>query len=204
MEEIWKDIVGYEGKFQVSNFGRAKNINYKNTGKEHIIPLHKTQDGYLEVSFTSSFSSLIHRLVALYFIPIPEHLKNIPIEKLDVGHLKTMPNGLEDKTANEVWNISWMSRGENQLYGTLPQRRSQSLKGKHHSEETKNKIRTGCINNPSKTKPVLQIDIITNEVIKEWSSAAEVERELGFGQAHISACCHGRCNSAYGYKWSFK
>lgn len=37
MEEIWRDIKGYEGKYQVSNTGKAKSLNYKRTGQEKLL-----------------------------------------------------------------------------------------------------------------------------------------------------------------------
>ena len=37
MQELWKDIKGYEGKYQVSNFGRVKSLNYNNTNQEKIL-----------------------------------------------------------------------------------------------------------------------------------------------------------------------
>ena len=126
-------------------------------------------------------------MVALHFIPIPERLKNIPIEKLDVGHLKKLPDGTEDKTANEVWNLAWMSKSENQNYGT-------------HNE----RIRKTLLNREDCSKPVLQIDKYTNEVIAEFPSASEVQRQFGFLHSQISLCCNGKNKQAYGYIWRYK
>lgn len=72
--------------------------------------------------------------------------------------------------------------------------------GKHHTDEAKKKI--------SKTlsKSVLQIDKNTNEIITEFPSVREVQRELGFDFSSISACCRNKphYNTAYGYKWRYK
>lgn len=62
----------------------------------------------------------------------------------------------------------------------------------------------GLINHSKKSKPVLQIDKNTNEVIAEFPSIKEVERQLGYFHSNISKCCNGKIKSAYGYKWSFK
>lgn len=54
------------------------------------------------------------------------------------------------------------------------------------------------------SKIVLQIDMITNSVIREFARIKDAEISIGLNASNISACCHGRRNSAYGYKWSFK
>ena len=46
-EEIWKDIKGYEGKYQVSNLGRVRSLNYRRTGKERILKYLINTRGYL-------------------------------------------------------------------------------------------------------------------------------------------------------------
>ena len=188
--EIWRDIEGYEGLYQVSNLGNVKSLNYRKTGKEQILQLAKNQDGYLCIDIYKNKkreTCRINRLVAVHFIPIPERLKNIPIEKLDVGHLKKLPDGTEDKTANEVWNLAWMSKSENQNYGT-------------HNE----RIRKTLLNREDCSKPVLQIDKYTNEIIAEFPSASEVQRQFGFLQSQISLCCNGKNKQAYGFKWKYK
>ena len=53
------------------------------------------------------------------------------------------------------------------------------------------------------SKPIEQYDLEGN-FIKEWESAAEVEKVLGFNHSNISKCCLGRYNVAYNYKWKFK
>lgn len=51
--------------------------------------------------------------------------------------------------------------------------------------------------------PILQLDMGDN-VIREWSSAREVESTLGFNNSNITNCCRGRYKSMYGYKWKYK
>lgn len=203
-KEIWKDINGYEG-YQISNWGRVKSLNYKRTGKEQIMLPFKKK-GYLYINLSKNKKKVgcrINRLVALTFIPIPEHLKDIPIEKLDVGHLKPLPDGTEDKTANEVWNLAWMSKSENHKYGTIGQRISISKKGYKCSEETKEVLSQKNRNNTKASKPVLQIDKETNEVIAEFPSTREIKRQFGYDNSHISACCRGKLKSSYGYIWKY-
>lgn len=49
MEEIWKDVRGYEGKYLVSDLGNVKNLNYRKTGREKILKTQSVRHGYLQV-----------------------------------------------------------------------------------------------------------------------------------------------------------
>ena len=100
MEEIWKNIEGYPN-YMVSNLGRVKSLKRiiiitdgkKKNIKDRILKPRLNSNGYLCVSFSNNAKvkpQYVHRLVAQTFIPIPEHLRDIPIEKLDVGHLKKL------------------------------------------------------------------------------------------------------------------
>ena len=76
-------------------------------------------------------------------------------------------------------------------------------KGKKHSEETRKKISEKHING-KKSKLVLQIDKTTNEVIAEFPSTMEVERQLGIRASNISKCCKGKQKTCGGFKWQYK
>ena len=79
---------------------------------------------------------------------------------------------------------------------------SEAKKGKHPTEETIHKI-SESMTNGKNSKRVLQLDKTTGEVIREWPSLAEVERQVGYLQANISACCLGKRNTCGGFKWSY-
>lgn len=101
-EEIWKDIEGYEGLYQVSNIGRVKSLNYNRTGEEKILKLCKVR-GYLYVGLCKdgkNKSLKVHRLVATAFIPNPENKPNI-------DHINTI------RTDNRVENLHWVTQREN-------------------------------------------------------------------------------------------
>ena len=77
--EIWKDIDGYEGLYQVSNLGRIKSLNYKRTGRTKLLKLVKS-NGYLDIILYNNGKYkhyLVHRLVAKAFIPNPDNLPEI-------------------------------------------------------------------------------------------------------------------------------
>lgn len=66
MNQIWKDIRGFKGLYQVSNWGRAKSLNYRRTGKEQILKLRKVGGGYYQVTLRKNNKDhqlFIHRLV---------------------------------------------------------------------------------------------------------------------------------------------
>ena len=112
MEEIWKDIQGYEGMYQVSNLGKIRSLDrvvvYKN-GQKHfykgsILTPGKGVTGYLTVRLGSHGREAgVHRFVAENFIPNIE-------EKSDVNHI----NG--DKSDNRVCNLEWVNRKENMAH----------------------------------------------------------------------------------------
>lgn len=108
-EEIWRDIEGYEGLYQVSDKGRVRSLKY---GKEHILKPERTHNGYLRVNLCKNEKQkhfLVHRLVALTFITNPN---NLP----DVNHKD------ENKENNRVENLEWCDCKYNINYGTRTQR----------------------------------------------------------------------------------
>ena len=106
MKEIWRDIEGYKGKYQVSNMGRVKSLNYNNTGKEGIMEPHDNGKGYLRVQLCKDGKGKwyrINRLVAQAFLPNPN---NLP----EVNHID------KDKTNNKVENLEWCTTQYNVEY----------------------------------------------------------------------------------------
>ena len=107
--EIWCDVKGYEGKYQVSNMGRVKSLNYRCTGKERILKPLKRGNGYLFVLLYQGGKykeCFVHRLVLMTFNPCTD------MENLDCNHLD------EDKENNNLSNLQWTSHKENINYGT--------------------------------------------------------------------------------------
>jgi hypothetical protein len=101
--ETWKDIIGYETFYQVSNFGNVKSLGNEFTRKERLLKPSLQSKGYLTVVLQKNATRkmvLIHRLVAEHFIDNSE-------SKPQVNHI----NG--DKTHNIVENLEWVSHREN-------------------------------------------------------------------------------------------
>ena len=84
MEE-WKSIKDYEGLYEVSNMGRVKSLNYRNSGIEKILKLNKSKQGYLRITLNKNGDRKtfqVHRLVAEAFIP---NIDNKP----EIDHIDT-------------------------------------------------------------------------------------------------------------------
>ena len=101
MIEVFRDIPGYEGLYQVSNLGNVKSLgngdNNSNVGKERMLKLQKDKDGYLTVFLSiHNYKKLhkVHRLVAQAFLPNPN---NYP----QINHID------ENKTNNNVDNLEF-------------------------------------------------------------------------------------------------
>lgn len=108
--ELWKDLYGYEGIYQVSSLGNIKRLpliiksknNIHKYYKEMLLKPSKTKYGYLKVSLTKykKITYLLHRLVALTFIDNPEN-------KPQVNHKDA------NKSNNNISNLEWVTSNEN-------------------------------------------------------------------------------------------
>ena len=146
MEEIWKDIKGFESKYKISSNGNCYsyflNRNLKPTIDTNGYLLYKlSKDG-------KQYTIRAHRLVAEAFIPIPNELKQyIGTRYLQVNHKD------EDKTNNIYTNLEWCDRDYNYRYGTGIER----MKKHQHN------------------KYVLQYTL-DGEFVREWESISEAHR----------------------------
>lgn len=101
-EEEWRDILGFEGLYQVSSYGNVKTI--KKDGVE--MSQQENRNGYMTVHLRDKGverRAMVHRLVAEAFIPNPNELR-------DVNH----KNG--DKSDNRLENLEWASHSDNMTH----------------------------------------------------------------------------------------
>ena len=225
IEEVWKDIPNYEGKYQASNLGRIKSLNFNGTGKEKIMK-PRTGGRYYTIALFKNGKRkdlLLHRVIAETFI---ENKENKPF----VNHKD------ENCFNNSVNNLMWCTHKENMNWGTRNERISKSNKGRIVTEETRKKIseanknkilseeqkeylrklrigtkmseeakrKISLHNKKIMSKKVNQYDLDEN-FIKTWECMTDFYLSIGKSKksSQISQCCKGKISSAYGYKWKY-
>ena len=182
--EIWRDIEGYEGLYQVSNEGNGKSLErtiiYKD-GRKKLIKEHQLEKNpipsghlYFVLSKNGKVEHIqVHKVVAQAFIPNLD-----PTRYTIVHHIN------EDPTDNRVENLVWMTKQEHQAL---------------HMPEALGKT-------------VYQYTL-NDKLVKIWNTASDAARELGFSQGGISERCrggayrNGKWFNSYtykGFKWSYE
>lgn len=172
-KEIWRDVVGYEGLYQVSNYGNVKSLSREvNNGngtyftKEKILKPMENHKGYLGVELQDKWH-FIHRIVATTFIENPEN-------KPQVNHIDC------DKKNNRVENLEWCTNSENQI----------------HAYKNGLNVRSDNAGRPK--QKIMQLDMNDN-LIKIYESIADAEKETGI--KNISYVINGKRKKAGGFKW---
>lgn len=190
-EEIWKDIKGFEGLYQVSNLGRVRSLDrqiyspgswrqrpYYFNVKGKIIKQHKSNSGYMFVRLSkdrNDYGTFVHRLVADAFIQNPNNYEY-------VNHKD------ENKHNNKVDNLEWCTAKYNINYGTCKQRNQ--------------------VGNIRNRRPVIQMTKDGCEIYR-FVSIREASKMTGIRTESISLVCRvkmkngRRCLTAGGYRWRF-
>ena len=181
MKEVWKDVVGWEGIYQVSNMGRVKSLPrvfMKKDGKLQpvkgtILKQVKNKKGYLHVCLSVEGFCVhrsVHQLVAMAFV--------------DNKNNYTQINHRDENPANNRFdNLEWCSSKYNLNYGCRNKKAS-----------------------ISRSTPVNQYSL-DGKYIRTFYGTREAGRQIGRGataSANIAACCRGERNNAYGYLWKYQ
>lgn len=178
--EIWKDIEGYEGLYQVSSLGRIKSfdriIKYKIKNKiitylkkGRIMKPHNNGRDYLNIQFKDGNIRkhlYIHIIVAKAFIPNPYNLEQVNHKNFN-------------KTDNRVENLEWCTQAYNNTYGTRIQRVKEKM-----------------------SKPVYQYSL-DGKFIKKYNSLQEASKINKCSMGNISQCCLGNYKQSHGFIWKY-
>lgn len=162
--ETFVKIEGFEN-YEVSNLGKIRNIK---TGIVLKPQLHSA--GYLMHALYGHGKKkflLLHRIIATAFIDNPD-------EKPCVNHID------ENKLNNDLSNLEWCTKRENNVHGTRIKRIAEK-----------------------NSQKVIQLDLDDN-VLNVFKSMVQAERETGVPHQNISHCCNGKRKSACGFKWRKK
>ena len=175
MQEEWRDVVGYEGLYQVSNIGLVKSMQTWRGTRERILKEKRADNGYCLVEIYKSKerkTHLIHRIVAEAFIPNPDN-------KPEIDHI----DGTRDN--NKIDNLRWCTRKENHNFPIYRKRRSNVMIG-----------RTGKSNGKSRAVVCIDTSVV-------YFGTREAQRMTGVNQGSISAVCRGKLKTAGGFRWQY-
>lgn len=179
MEEVWKDIKGYEGKYQVSNMGEVRTLNYRYSGVAKNLSKLSHNGGYSSIAlskFGKVTQYLIHRLVAQEFIENPNNF-------LEINHKNSI------RTDNRVDNLEWCTRSYNNYYSYKFNGRKSPMLG-----------RTGEKN--PKSKPVTCYTDEMN-IVGSYCSAIDASRLTGVCLSSVICCCNNKLAHAGGLIWRY-
>ena len=209
MEE-WKDVVGYEGYYQVSSHGRVRSLDHKAINryggmiKGRILKPYICA-GYQAVGLHANNvreHKLIHRLVAEAFVLNQD-------DKPVVNHID------ENKFNNFVNNLEWVTCRENINHGTCISRminhtdfkaRAINIDYKAIVAKTDYKARNAKINFSAiaEKKKVKIVQYTLDGVwVKVWDSLSEAAKSVGKPHGNIVHCCKRKYKFAYGYIWRY-
>ena len=186
-EEEWKPVFGWEGyemnfKGEVRSKDRiitkCNGVKQPWKGKYLIRQTnYKGRDYFQAVIRMEHKEKYIHQLVWEYYNdrPIPEGYV--------IHHIDGNPKN------NIIENLQLMTKPEHDKY--------------HQNDPIRNNKVSKANTNGKCSKPIIQLTL-DGEFVREWKSATEVQRQLGFSQGYICWCCKGKYKTAYGYIWRYK
>lgn len=191
MNEIWMPIEGYEDRYEVSNTGKVRSLNYRMTGKKKELKPIMQGKGYHAVGLCKNGKmkwGKVHRLVADAFIPNPENKREV--NHKDGNKQNNHADNLEWSTASENQKHAYrlgLKRGDPEWGKTLGKTYGKEF-GRKHAEMTR--------------KPVWAINA-NSGFITEFDSATLVEKILGISHSSVQKVCTGQQKRAKGYRFLY-
>lgn len=176
--EEWRDVVGYEGSYSVSSFGRVACLKTGTHQRLVMKPVYMNRRKQTYINLCLYLNGkrkhhLVHRMVAMTFIPNPN---NYPcIDHID-GNGKN----------NNINNLRWCTRSMNNMNPISIQRQAESHLGRAQSEKVR--------------RPVVRIS--SHGDIKIYDSMQRAEDE-GFNHSSIHRVCNGKMEHHKGFRWMY-
>lgn len=178
--ELWKNVLGYEGLYQASNLARIKSLI---GDKIKILSQAKSASGYLHVTLyknNKKTNQWVHIVVGELFV-------DNPYGKPEINH----KFGIRDD--NRAIELEWSTKSENEIHARNVLFKRNSVKQKEWASER------GKLNG----KEVFQLDF-ENNVISTFPSADEAARTLNFVRSCITAVCRGERSQHKGFVFKYK
>ena len=182
MKEIWKDIDGYEGLYQISNLGRVKSLPRERKTrscyitKEKILKQTKNRNGYWGITLHKDYklkTIAVHILVAKAFVDNPN---NYPI----VNHKDENPSN------PKVDNLEWCTVAYNNTYGSAIEKRRKN---------------TNYIEKAKKIMKKVNQYTLEGELIKTWDSVKEAAMHYKVCPSNITKVCSKDYKQSCGFLW---
>lgn len=174
-EEIWRPVKNYEGWYEVSSYGRVRSLDRVVVYSDGRKCLWKGKILKIRKDNVGYLYCILYKNTRHKTSKVHRLVAQAFIPNPD--NLPVINHKDEVKTNNRVENLEWCTQSYNINYGTR---------------------------NEKVSKPVLQIDKNTGQVISEYQSLREAGRQLNIGNGSISRCCNGKQKTYKGYKWKFK
>ena len=184
--EIWKDIDGYEGKYQISNLGNVKSLSFRNQKFSGYLTQKTSNKGYKVVELTEKGKTkfaLVHRLVAVAFVDNPN---NFPI----VNHKD------ENPINNHADNLEWCTYSYNRTYSMdmHPERRKELADNlTKYSARNKKGV-------PHKYYNRVAIFDDNNNIINIYDNASTAAKILGLHTCNVTEVCKANKKRQIGKK----
>ena len=175
--EIWKDVIGYEGYYQVSSVGNVKRIKSPNRPVEKLRKIQYKKNGYAVVMLSVKQKyklAHVHRLVAMSFI---ENTENKP----QINHKDL------NKKNNNVENLEWVTLREN-------------VNHVNALKKWKNNAKKGIDNKRSISVWQFRLD---GTKLKEWVNISDAAKHLNISSGEITIVCQKKRKSAGGFQWKY-
>ena len=192
MEE-WKDVVGYEGLYQVSNKGNVRSLHWYGGDKVRQLKPINRNDYYVVTLCKDGVQkpTLIHRIVAMAFIPNPDGLPIIN-HKDENGH------------NNCVENLEWCDKSYNQIYSMDLHDDRRMLFANNFRDKETGKLETPMIKRlQHKHYHKVRQYTLDGEYIRTFDSVRDAYRKTGFDSGLIAKVCNGVHKQCYGFLWEW-